>query len=357
MVAELADAVAVCAAEDFGHMVQANWECAFLADPKNAGEEFLGRDSGVIRLFWVETVVAGIAVVVWVGFAEIAEERRATALGTFGVMDHLLELLASDGAFGGRFFIDETELLHDIPCAEQEDAIAGKGIAAGAPGFLVVAFDIFWQIVMDDEADVGFVDAHAKGDGGADYLDIIADESFLISGASITFHSCMVGEGFDAVRAEFGGEMVRGIPALAINNAALGRPLLDEVEQLIVSGGFFQDAIGEVGAIKAADENCGGPKFELGEDVLPDPLSGGGGEGEERHVWKKIAELSELPVFGPEIMSPFTDTMGFVDGNESWGPVFEFLEKERLHQALGSDVMELVFMLIKLPDASGGICG
>ncbi len=74
-------------------------------------------------------------------------------------------------------------LLDHVAGAEEQHAFAGQAVAAGAAGFLVVALDVFGQIVMDDEADVGLVDAHAEGDGGADDAHFVAQEKFLVLGA------------------------------------------------------------------------------------------------------------------------------------------------------------------------------
>ena len=80
-------------------------------------------------------------------------------------MDDLAELGAGDLplVLVGDL-VDEMRLLRDVAGAEQQQAIAGQAVAAGAAGFLIVALDVFRQVVVDDPADVGLVDAHAEGD-------------------------------------------------------------------------------------------------------------------------------------------------------------------------------------------------
>ncbi len=56
----------------------------------------------------------------------------------------------------------------------------GQTVAPGASDLLIIAFDAFGQVEVNDEAHIGLVDAHAKRDGGNDDLCIIADEGFLI---------------------------------------------------------------------------------------------------------------------------------------------------------------------------------
>ena len=57
---------------------------------------------------------------------------------------------------------------------------------------------------MDDVADVGFVDAHAEGDGGADDLGFVADEGLLVFGALGGIEAGVVGDGVDALGLEGG---------------------------------------------------------------------------------------------------------------------------------------------------------
>ena len=80
----------------------------------------------------------------------------------------------------GRFFLDEPRLLDHVAGAEEQHAFAGQAVAAGAAGFLVIALDVLRQIVVDDEADVGLVDAHAEGDGRADDAHLVAQEKLLV---------------------------------------------------------------------------------------------------------------------------------------------------------------------------------
>src|SRR5881227_3073643 len=82
--------------------------------------------------------------------------------------------------FAFTLFVDEMELLGDIARAEQQHAFAWQSVPPGAPCLLVIALQVFWQIVMHHEADVWFVDAHSKCNCRSDHADIISQEGFLI---------------------------------------------------------------------------------------------------------------------------------------------------------------------------------
>ncbi len=66
------------------------------------------------------------------------------------------------------------------PGAEKQQALARQTVAPGAPGFLVVALDVLRQIVVNDEADVRLVDAHAEGDRRADDVHFVAQKELLV---------------------------------------------------------------------------------------------------------------------------------------------------------------------------------
>ena len=69
---------------------------------------------------------------------------------------------------GGVVFFEEELLEAAVGEAVEEDGAGGEAVATGAAYLLVVAFDGAGQGDVDDGADVGFVDAHAEGDGGDD---------------------------------------------------------------------------------------------------------------------------------------------------------------------------------------------
>jgi hypothetical protein len=68
-----------------------------------------------------------------------------------------------------RVLAEKEVLLHALVGVEVEQRCArGESVAAGAADLLVVALDGVGQLVVDDEARVGLVDAHAERFGGDD---------------------------------------------------------------------------------------------------------------------------------------------------------------------------------------------
>src|SRR5579859_3696566 len=56
---------------------------------------------------------------------------------------------------------------------------------------------------------------------------------------------------------------------------------------------------------------------KLFQNVVPDVARGAGGEGRDRAVWKSLAQMLQLTIFGTELVSPFGNAMCFVNGEES----------------------------------------
>ncbi len=80
-----------------------------------------------------------------------------------------------------------------------------------------------------------------------------------------------------------------------------------------------QDAIGEVRAVERSDEDCGIREPQLRDDVVADAIGGGRRERVKGNARELVAEPTELPVLGAEVVSPLADAMRFVDRDEPDG--------------------------------------
>src|SRR5262247_1059912 len=95
----------------------------------------------------------------------------------------------------------------------------GQTVTPSAPNFLIITFNAFWQIKMNHETYIRFVDAHAKSDGGNDNLHIIADESFLIFLALHIFQPCVIWANGIALHAQIGTEFINVAARETIDDA------------------------------------------------------------------------------------------------------------------------------------------
>src|SRR4029077_1645547 len=129
-------------------MIQAKSESAFRVDTMYAGEKLLSRNRAIERLAWGEAIVAAVTRSLCIFFAKISQQSHASAFARLGVMNHLLKLRPRDSRFAFALFADEMELLRHIARAEQQHAFAWQSVPAGASGLLIIALQVFREIVV-----------------------------------------------------------------------------------------------------------------------------------------------------------------------------------------------------------------
>ena len=210
---------------------------------------------------------------------------------------------------------------------------------------------------MDDKADIGFIDSHSEGDGGADDMDFVAQKEFLVACSGGVIEAGVIGEGGDAVGDEFFGDAFGGFAAGAVDDSAFAAATFDKAEGLFVRFGFGDDAVGEVGAIETGDIGTGVTKAEVFDDIDADAFGGGGGEGHEGHLGEDLAEFSELAIFGAEIVTPFGNAVGFIDSELGDIPLAEEFESAIEEEAFWGGVEESIFASEKSAVAAFGLGG
>ena len=179
----LPDRFRVCAAEHIDNVTQPKSESVPGVDAIYAGKKFLRVHRSVECLARLQTIVATLTRTcgrVINCFAKILQKHAAPAFARLGVMDHLLKLCTGDTRLLLAFFVDEMQLLGNIARAEQQDAFARQSVASGASGLLVIALQIFRQIVMHNKTHVWFIDAHSERDGGSDHAHVVAQKCILM---------------------------------------------------------------------------------------------------------------------------------------------------------------------------------
>ena len=146
-------------------------------------------------------------------------------------------------------------------------------VAAGAAGFLVVAFERLRQVVVHDPAHVRLVDAHAERDGRDDHLRIVANERFLVVAPRVRFEARVVGQGANAIALQPSGELVDTLARQAIDDArtVVAARALEHFR--IRRLGLRPHGVVQVGAIEARDVNARLAQRELPHDVLPDAFA------------------------------------------------------------------------------------
>ena len=158
-------------------------------------------------LLRMEAIVAILAVVLLHHLAEIMEQLFPPANRGFGIGDGFEEELLGDLLFGHAFPFQELLKLLNIVIAVKGDAIAFAVVASGPACFLVVALKAFGHVEMDHKPNIGFIDTHAKSDGGDDHIDLFHKELVLVLAPDLGLQPGMVGQGLDAVDVQRFGQL------------------------------------------------------------------------------------------------------------------------------------------------------
>ena len=108
--------------------------------------------------------------------------------------------------------------------------------------------------MVDDEAHVGFVDAHAEGNGGNDDVYFFHEEFVLVFGTDFVVQTGVVGEGFDAVELKEFGEVFNFFSGKAVNDAAFALVLAHKFDYFFVQfdgfGGLWADFVVQVRTVE-----------------------------------------------------------------------------------------------------------
>ena len=143
----------------------------------------------------------------------------------------------------------------------------------------------------------------------------------------------VVGQGVKARFAQLRGHFFHPLARLAIHNARVVslRPqvfLAYEAQQLRHAVLFLHQLVADVGAVKAAHKLPRLFQLQVAEHVVAGQCIGGGGQRHPWHAGVALGQHSQLPVFGPEVVAPLADAVGFVNRKQAQQPALV----HRIHQ-------------------------
>ena len=179
-----------------------------LLDGKNGLEHDDESVLALALLLRMQAVVAVLAVVLVVFLTEVMQQHLATAHTRLGIGGSLLQQLATDVLLGHRLSLHELLELLQVLIGIEGDADALAAVATGTSRLLVVAFEALRDVVVDDEAYVGFVDAHAKSNGCDDDIDSFHEEVVLRLGTCLRVEASMIGCGLDFIGLQHGSQLL-----------------------------------------------------------------------------------------------------------------------------------------------------
>ena len=170
-------------------------------------------------------------------------------------------------------------------------------------------------------ADVAFVNAHAKGDGGDDAVDLARHELALHGFALRVQHAGVVGLRGHAVLAEVAGYILGRFLQGDIHNAALlrarGQPLGQALQLVGATDGLDQQI--QVGAVKAGAHHVKSVDGKFGLHIGHDGRGSGGGQQKSLRNFELALVIGQFLVIGAKVVTPLRDAMRLVHHQERDG--------------------------------------
>ncbi len=126
---------------------------------------------------------------------------------------------------------------HEIAAGIEQHALGFQAVAAGPARFLLVMLDRLGHGGVQDEADVGAVDAHAESDGGHDQVAFLLRRTLLARPAFLGRQAGVIGPALDALGLQDRADVVHVLAAQAIDDARLARVAFEHFVDLGVEIG------------------------------------------------------------------------------------------------------------------------
>ena len=168
---------------------------------------------------------------------------------------------------------------------------------------------------MDDEPDVGLVNAHAEGVGRHHDLNAVVEEVVLILPAHLGVQLGVVGRCPDAPALEQAGRLVHLLRSAAIDDTRVVALPEHKVQQLLglLAGQGAARLEVEVGPVEAGRHLIGLMELEVAADVVPHPGRRRGRErAHHRAIRQAVHELLDAQIAGAEVLPPLADAVGLV---------------------------------------------
>ena len=208
-----------------------------------------------------------------------------------------------------------------VLAAGQQDAVGVLDRAPGPTDLLVVGDGRARPLVVDDEAEIGLVEAHPERDRRDERLHLVGDQGVLERLALLGREVGVVGAGIDALRAQERGDALGVGDGQAVDDAAPRheREVLGEPGQALrlVRRGRSHRA--------AASAAPSGPRRHRGalrraarrRPRRPGRWRSRSWPGPGRAGRARCEDPADAPVVGPEVVAPVGDAVRLVDDEQA----------------------------------------
>ena len=170
--------------------------------------------------------------------------------------------------------------------------------------------------MVNNKANIGLVDAHAEGDGGAYHVHILHQEFILYFAALATIHTGVVGQGFDAVHLQQFCNLFGFLAAEAVDDTTLAAVGFDVLNDLLSNIRFRANLVIQVGTVEGGFEQLRIQHTEVLLNVLLHLRRCSGCERHDGAIGYLLNDGAQSAILRTEVVPPFRNTVCFVDGHE-----------------------------------------
>src|SRR5690606_4022954 len=102
---------------------------------------------------------------------------------TFGISNSFTYQLGSYFPFAEWLVAHQVFKLGNIFMRIIQDTLSFQTISSGPAGFLIIVFNTFRNVIMDNETNIGFVNTHSECNGSHNYLNLFTHKLVLAFGS------------------------------------------------------------------------------------------------------------------------------------------------------------------------------
>ena len=127
------------------------------------------------------------------------KDELSSGNGCFGKSYHFLQKGMAYFLFGNGLSAHELFKFLYVFITIECKTVSFATVTARSSSFLVVAFNTFWNIIMNNETNIRFVNSHSKSDCRNHHIYIFHQEHILMFYAGFAIKASVIGYSFNTV--------------------------------------------------------------------------------------------------------------------------------------------------------------
>ena len=308
------DPPAAAAPQNLDNKSRAHIVTKSVPDPLDTGEDHLSGNCDV-RFGVNAPAAAAVFAALRVGLAEVVQNTAPKTPAALAIIHHCPQPAHFQGV--RLTFLSSGEKRSGcghIAVAVEKDTVRRLAVPPGTTRLLIIGLQILGHIVVDDKADVGLVNTHAKGIGSHHDLTAVKLKAVLIAPPLLFAQSRVIPGDGKAMDLQLLADPLHGGAGGAVNHAAFSPPLVQQCQK---RRKFFPARTLYVKKQVRPVKACYHPLRVLQTQPYGDiPLHPGSRRGckgrQHRPSGQRGHERRNTQIAGPEVLSPLRDAVRLI---------------------------------------------